>query len=58
MPSRSPIARWIKNIDFAYEEPGYLALLILIAAFLALAPKDSCSFSPEGASETSATEHR
>lgn len=32
---------------FEREEPGTIALLVLFLVFLALSPRDACSFHPE-----------
>lgn len=37
-----------RGIEFVPEEPGYIAVVILVLAFLALTPKAGCSFQADG----------
>lgn len=43
-----------RGLVFVSEEPGYLAVVILIAMFLALTPKAGCSFQAEPADQPAA----
>jgi hypothetical protein len=44
MQEPSPIQSLRRSFVFTPEEPGYLAVILLFLAFLALTPKASCSF--------------
>ena len=44
MHPTSALDRLKSRFEFVAEEPGYLAVVILIATFIALTPKVGCSF--------------
>jgi len=45
--SDSLLQRIRRSVEFVPEEPGTIALLLLVFFFLALSPKQGCSFQPE-----------
>lgn len=57
MQTLSIVQRIRNRIVFVPEEPGYLVVLVLLLAFLALTPKAGCSFQEQAAAPIAAASH-
>ena len=47
MQTQSFFQRIRRRIVFMPEEPGYVAVILLLLAFIAFTPKAGCSFQPQ-----------